>query len=330
MNMMANEFLDRNYDVKIVTINQADDDFIKIRAPHNPLNRRKENFLIDTIKAFLNYQNILRDFKPNFIIVNCDLPELFALLTFTREQQIIVEHANPAWSTRRLIGLIVRTLLILKGSKFVAVSEHLSIWPFMRKPDRIILNPIPSDLKLPKINKYEQKPIERVVFIGRLANPQKRPQVLLDIAKATGLKILFIGDGYERKSLAKIANRESLQIEFAQFCENPWLLLCESDLLIVPSLFEGDGLVVIEALLAEIPFLLSDIPDFRRFNFPDYFYCLSINDYVRKILENPNSNQVQRIPDELRNKVLEARQIEKVGNSWEEYFNSLNRSIQPH
>ena len=58
------------------------------------------------------------------------------------------------------------------------------------------------------------------------------------------------------------------------------------DLLVVPSKFEGDGLVVLEGMQRRVPMLLADIEAFRRFKLENQFYCLEIADFVKRIEEN--------------------------------------------
>ena len=95
----------------------------------------------------------------------------------------------------------------------------------------------------------------------------------------------------------------------------------EGDLLIVPSGYEGDGLVVVEGLQQKVPMLLSDIPDFRRFGFPDSNYCVDPADFVNRISEYKNRINELKVPASLRGEILNSRTPKVVGDSWVSYLN---------
>ena len=117
-----------------------------------------------------------------------------------------------------------------------------------------------------------------------------------------------------------------MKISFHGQHNHPWSLVNADDLLIVPSDYEGDGLVVIEALLNGIPFLLSDIPDFRRFGFPNQNYCASLDQYVERINYFQGKFSDLRIAESLSKPLLATRTIESIGDQWEKYLTSLGPS----
>ena len=51
----------------------------------------------------------------------------------------------------------------------------------------------------------------------------------------------------------------------------------------MPSKFEGDGLVIAEAILGRFPLLLSDIEEFRRFQLHQFSYCSTTKGFVESI-----------------------------------------------
>jgi glycosyltransferase involved in cell wall biosynthesis len=153
------------------------------------------------------------------------------------------------------------------NAEFVAVSQHLDIWQISTKAKKVLLNAINIDSKqMAEPNQSQHVQLRNVVYVGRLATIQKRPQIMLEIAKTIQNKVIIIGEGEAKEEIELRVLKESLNVEMLGYIENPWELFDQSDLLIVPSLFEGDGMVVIEALERDLPILLSDIPDFRRFN----------------------------------------------------------------
>ncbi|MDW3196836.1 MAG: glycosyltransferase family 4 protein [Cytophagales bacterium] len=98
-----------------------------------------------------------------------------------------------------------------------------------------------------------------VGFIGRLTH-QKGPSYFLDVArelrsKVPGIKFMVIGDGYLKEEMKAKAQRLNLPIVFTNFLEGKELTQARNqlDLLIVPSLSEPFGLVILEGMQAGIP-----------------------------------------------------------------------------
>ena len=69
--------------------------------------------------------------------------------------------------------------------------------------------------------------------------------------------------------------------------------------------------------------LLADIPDFRRFGFPEKNYCSDEIAFVSRILSN-----LQRLPEliissEIANSILQDRTLESIGDNWEQFLNEI-------
>jgi hypothetical protein len=321
INLVVNEMIARNVEVSLVPINAGQEDWVKPTCPVFQVQRTWKSGLIETAFSWIRFNSIIIIWKPDILVLNCDIPELFGLFSFSRAKIIVVEHANPAWSTRPTFGKIIRNLLRLRKPKWVAVSEHLKIWPWNEIPDRILENSIVfnDDVKNKKSVVDQDSQVTRLLYVGRLASAQKRPQIVIEVAASTGLPVLFIGDGEMRVSLEEMARNCGVSAEFAGSKINPWDNFQCGDLLIVPSAWEGDGLVVVEALQNNIPLLLSDIRDFKRFNLPAFTYCKGAEDYVNKI-KNSESTREFVIPATVSSAVLKTRSISVVGDNWIDFL----------
>jgi len=322
MNLICNELTKRGWPVSLVPINSSVDDFVKLTCEVFPIDRQWQAGLWDTFFAIHKFTQIVKVWKPDIVILNCDLPELFGVFISTPAKLIAVEHVNRPWVTRTHLGKVVRKLLKYRGLVWAAVSSHLRIWPDNHNPVAVLINPIVPWRVIPISDSSKTSPLESLIFIGRLA-PQKRPEWLLEIAFLTDFPMRIIGEGPLSENLKEKATAKMLNINFEGQIEQPWSSVSSGDLLIVPSEYEGDGLVVIEGLGQGIPMLLADIPDFRRFNFPDRNYCKDAKDFAIKIREYSNHINDLKIPKELRDKILAARSLEVVGNSWEEFLTTF-------
>jgi len=110
----------------------------------------------------------------------------------------------------------------------------------------------------------------RVLFVGRLA-PQKGVR---NLVAAVGLledpsaQVLLVGDGPERPALEREAQRIGVgdRLHFVGFVAHDRLpaVLAHADLLVLPSLYEELGTVLLEAMQAGLPIVASKtggIPD---------------------------------------------------------------------
>ena len=115
--------------------------------------------------------------------------------------------------------------------------------------------------------KTEYKPHTpfRIVQVGRLIEPKGHRTLLHAIAKLPHLNISLdiIGSGEEEQTLKDIVAKANIEniVKFrgSMSQEELHLQLKEYDLLVQPSLFEGFGLTVVEAMAARVPVLVSSI-----------------------------------------------------------------------
>jgi len=321
MNMLANELMHQGFIVGLIPINSGPADQIIPFCEVMPLNRRWPGGLRDTVRAYQKFNQVIYKWKPDILILNCDLPELFGALLIRSVPLVIVEHTSLPWNTRKKLGLTVRKILSLRRAKWVAVSSHLETWPNGNRFIAVIPNPV--DLKIKKSRLKSNVALKRIVFVGRLSL-EKRPQWLLEIARFVPFPIEIIGDGTLREELEYSAIKEKLSIKFLGQQLSPWDLIDQGDLLVIPSQYEGDGLVLIEAMLHRCPVLVADIPDLRRFNLAESNYCLGPQDFIRTIMKFEKNLDLLVIPKNLCQAELSSRSISSVGENWAMVLKTLD------
>jgi glycosyltransferase involved in cell wall biosynthesis len=319
MNILANELHKREFDVSIIAINKSLFNSSEIDCHLFEVERTWNGGVFDTIGAWFKFKDIIKKLEPDILILNCDLPEFFGSLLVRKKKIICVEHSQYPWRTRPLFGKIIRLILRFKKVTWVAVSNHLSIWPNGLKPDKVILNLISECSPiLPKSGDL----IKRLVFIGRLSW-EKNPQEIIHIAKLVNLPVLFIGEGVDKEELCKIASTNKVETKMVGFKEKPWELIESGDLLLVLSRYEGDGLVVVEALQRNIPLLISNIPEFLRFELPKHNYAGKDTDFSKLILTNRSNISKFKVSPSIVNKVLLQRDVEIVCRSWSNLIHDI-------
>jgi glycosyltransferase involved in cell wall biosynthesis len=313
--------LESQYSVGLICINDSEDDLVQPCKDVTFLNRKYNSKLLPTIISYLKFRKTLKKIKPRYLVLNCDLPELFGALSPLGPKIVFIEHSDSPWANREVLGRFIRGLLRLRRAQCVAVSNHLKVWPKSVSPNYVINNPVivfSDTFQAPTTDL-----LKRLVYVGRFANPQKRPEIVYELCKQTQLPGLMIGEGKERDVLMKLAQDSKLRIDFPGQLSDPWQLVKSGDLLVVPSNFEGDGLVVVEAILGGIPMLLSDIPEFRRFLLPSTCYCSSFQEFYEKVVLYRNSLQELCASDELKFKLKLERSESRVGIEWNNFLKSF-------
>ena len=319
MNILANELHKRGLDVSIIAINKSLFSSSEINCSLFEVNRTWNGDALDTLRSWFKFRNIIKNLEPDVLILNCDLPEFFGSILVHKTKIICVEHSQYPWRTRPLFGKIIRAILRSKNVIWVSVSNHVSIWPNSLKPDKVISNPISEST--PNLSVSEGL-IKRLVFIGRLTW-EKNPQEVIQVAKLVNLPVLFIGDGVDKEEVSKIAGTNKVETKMVGFTEKPWELIENGDLLLVPSRYEGDGLVVIEALQRNIPLLISNIPEFLRFDLPKHNYACKDTDYSNLILTNKSDISKFKVSLSVASKALSHRDIETVCISWSSLIDDI-------
>jgi len=113
---------------------------------------------------------------------------------------------------------------------------------------------------------WADKSVPTVIFVGRLAQV-KRTDLLLEsfrrLVARTPARLLVLGDGPERAHLRQAITEHGLDhmCHLAGFHANPLPWVRNSDLLVLPSDYEGFGNVLVEAMGCGVQVVSTDCPD---------------------------------------------------------------------
>jgi glycosyltransferase involved in cell wall biosynthesis len=242
--------------------------------------------------------------------VNCELPELF--VAFTRRSKsklIIVEHTSKPWEGRRILGFSIRSILRVKQSTWVTVnSKQLTIWPF-GQPATYIPNPI-----APVVKDGEVLSDSEVAFVGRLRK-EKCPELVIQACQQAMVSLKLFGEGNQGPELMNRYGTSST-IDFKGYLENPWRHISSNSLVVVASEYEGDGLVVLEAIQNGNGILLRDNKDFRRFNLADEHYFMDKDSLVPKLMAFKENGRRFKLSESEQGILLGPRSPQIVGKQW--------------
>src|SRR5690606_32157036 len=139
-------------------------------------------------------------------------------------------------------------------------QDLIATAPGLKHKSSVVYNPVVDESLRQLSREYVEHPwfsegedIPVILGIGRM-DPPKNFELLLRavarVAKTREVRLCLIGDGIDRKRLESITR--DLEIEdrvlFAGFERNPYKYMANASLLVMPSRFEGFGLVLVEAM----------------------------------------------------------------------------------
>ncbi len=162
--------------------------------------------------------------------------------------------------------------LLQVSNKAIAVSEDLRtsvIQKSIQSASKI--NVIPNgvgQLNMDAQTGYNQV-VNRFVFVGRLHPVKGLAPIIQALAKSeTKIFLDIIGEGPQRRELEELVTKLklNLQVRFLGAFENSTIqhLLPHYKGLVLPSVYESQGIVLLEANLQGIPVIASDIASIRE------------------------------------------------------------------
>ncbi len=240
--------------------------------------RRSKDGLIKTFLALLRIRNHIRGIENPLLIVNGEVAEMFAALFAWKWKIICVEHASLPWIKKRILGRMVRLVLSRRSVRWVTVnSRQERIWPsinsFICIPNPVLPSePNPADSGM------------GLVYIGRLTEG-KNVELVCQVSVKAQFRLDIFGDGELSGQLQERFQGRG-DIHFHGYIEDVWSSIGANRVFVSPSLHEGDGRSIAEAIIRNQPLMLLDTPDHRRFNLSDMNYFVSLEDLARKLVMN--------------------------------------------
>ncbi len=155
-------------------------------------------------------------------------------------------------------------------------------------------------------------------FIGRL-NEYKNPLMFIEIIKKikekrNNIKVVMIGDGELKKDCLNLIKEYQLEnnIKLVGFVENPFPIIKNSKVCIMPSIYEGFGLTAVESLILDKVVLNSGVGGLAEiFEENKQYICSDIDEYVSKFFKYENIKNSVKI-DKFVNKSNWIEKIKKL------------------
>ena len=210
-------------------------------------------------------------------------------------------HDNHPWMSHVNIKTIVYALSCRGYSKILTVSKSVGDEFIFKKAmaEKLCVVGNPFDMTsiltksydMPRDAKYESD----ILFVGRFTE-QKNPQAFVRIIKKISekkpdIKAIMLGRGELMDECVMLA--ESLgvakNIDFKGFVDDPYLYMRQSHYLMMPSRWEGFGLVALESMAMGTPVMACPVGGLAEIVNDDCGrLCKTEDDFVNGYLEDIN------------------------------------------
>lgn len=256
----------------------------------------------------LAFWKILR--SNNFSLVHAHLPraELIASLVTLNVPLVITRHNAEMFAVRfgRKISKYLSRFCVWRSSAIIAITNHV-------KDFLIELEELDSTDKISVVHygyEFSQLPPSRTkslnsiteyLSVGRLVSQKDYPTTLLAFSKLLkgGLcfRLTILGEGNLETKLKALSRTIGLErsVNWGGKVFDVEKYFDSSDFLILSSVYEGFGLVLLEAMNWELPIICSNIPTSREILGEDYQGFYEVGN-----------------PDSLAMKLIEALDIKEI------------------
>jgi len=204
---------------------------------------------------------------------------LAAKLTPERPAIVVGEHGVGATEIRsdritaNLIRLLNRFLYPL-ADRVISVSEGVRRYLLhdLKLPERKVIS-ISNPVDVEAIKRLSQEPVDHpwlvhknrpvILWVGRIET-SKGLQYLIGaferVLTEMDARLIIVGEGSDQGRIHDLVMQKGLQekVLFAGYDPNPYRYMLRSDVFVFPSLCEGFGLVLAEAMACGLPIVSAD------------------------------------------------------------------------
>jgi glycosyltransferase involved in cell wall biosynthesis len=256
-------------------------------------------------------KRVLKELNPT--IVHAHLPRAELLVNAIRYNSKLVisrhntENFHPKWP--RLISVSLsrvatsradRVIMIsnavkneLERRREISKSAKISVVYYGIKKENFVTISASAEIE-EKIKKLKATNTFVILTVARLA-PQKDIPTLLRAfqlfkKKFPNTVLLVAGEGSDEHNLRELSVILGLEdsVDWLGKIENPVALMRKTDVFVLTSLYEGFGLVLLEAMIAETPIIAANnsaIPEVLGQKYEGLFETRNIEDLLEKLVK---------------------------------------------
>ncbi|HAQ2381820.1 TPA: glycosyltransferase, partial [Enterococcus faecium] len=223
------------------------------------------------------------------------------------KKQIILSHLhnNPLWLPKLDIRTIIYSLCSSRFNSVIGVSnsvkEEFRYKQLIKDKFVLLPNTVNTERIIKMGNEFVEDDID-ILYVGRMAEP-KNPigaiNVLENVVKkySKHLRVVMIGEGPLFDEVKMQIQKRNLTdvIELKGFKSNPYKYMKKSKVLLMPSLWEGFGLVSVEAMLLETPVVAYNVGGLKDIiDETNGFLCGSEVELSNSLMKLLNSEELRK------------------------------------
>jgi glycosyltransferase involved in cell wall biosynthesis len=223
----------------------------------------------DFFKAYIKLRVLINSFKPDVVhshMIHANLLSRLVRLTVKVPKLVCTAHSNNEGSKLRMFAYRLTDKLANISTNVSEEAVEAFIKAGAVKPGRMIsvVNGIDTDRFVFDAKVRDEKRIElesanqqMILAVGRLDIPKDYPNLLNAIAllkeQRQYFKVFIAGDGPLKQELLTLTKNLKIEsfVEFLGIRRDIPALMTASDIFVLPSAWEGFGLVVAEAMACE-------------------------------------------------------------------------------
>ena len=256
--------------------NKVNGKIINLRS-YNTNNILKKLYLV--FYRYRKIQKLKKELSIDTSISYLDNPNLINILTKKNDKVIITIHTFKSKRSKGLYGQIYKILIKFffnKADNVITVSNDVKndlINNFKIDPSK--LNVIPNFLDADNIIKLSNEKIEdefvdiyssnnTIVNVGRLTEAKGQWHLIRAFSKVIKSipesKLVIVCEGVFRNYLSRIIAELKLEnkVYLIGNQNNPYKFIKNADIFVFSSIYEGFGLVLIEAMICKIPIISTN------------------------------------------------------------------------
>ena len=266
ISILSNKFQE-GYDVRIITWYMPEI-FYQLDESVNIVSFEKEAGTRNLIKKILWFRKYVKKESPSIVISFMYSLNLITLLSLigVKQKIIISERTDPRCTPHSKLLRIVRYLLYFRTHGLVAQTrDMLDYFPkLVKNKGTYIYNPINiSQEVIGKALVTTKKKV--IVSVGRLIE-RKNQKILIDAYRNIldvypEYRLVIYGEGEYRGELEKYID----ELHLADFVQLPGTVknifekLCEAEIFVLPSDYEGMSNALIEAMCVGLPCISTKV-----------------------------------------------------------------------
>lgn len=235
----------------------------------------------------------VKELRPDIIHAHDPRMSCLAALAAPVGVKIISHlHNDPDWLKSWNVNTLSYHLCAGRFRTIAAVSDSVREKMILSRRFRKKWETVPNCMDANRIRALSKGPGEAadILAVGRLSE-QKDPLrflKLLQLLKQEGVRFraAMVGDGELREQCRKAVEEMDLtdRVQLAGFRDNPYGWMNRARVLVMPSKWEGFGLVAVEALWLGLPVVCSGVGGLKDIVDDSCGYvCTTDEEYVRSI-----------------------------------------------